>query len=199
MNCGMINLKPLVEYAERENPRGESLYGNSVPGKKYGKLAKSVTASIPNEQGFYLWGKYEKNGLWKNIYLGKAGYGRTAHLRARILEELKDERQFLWCSVFTRDQLLAKGKEFYPRMWKTYERHWLRAIAKAGTSHIVWVATPEIANPEVQNIEKDLIETMNPAANLMRAAPPSSLQPFTKDVIGCFRERIHEGRKDRNK
>jgi len=194
MKHGIVELKMLIEYVEMENPKGESLHGNSSAGRKYGKQAKSLTESIPEEQGFYLWGKYERNGLWKNIYLGKAGYGMTAHLRSRILEELKDERQFLWCSVFTEEQLFAKGQEFYRSMWKTYINHWRRAIAKAGTSHIVWVATPEVGGQEVPNIEKDLIETLNPTANLMRAAPPSSLQPFTRDIIACFRQEIHRSR-----
>jgi len=46
----------------------------------------------------------------------------------------------------------------------------------------------------VPDIEKDLIETLNPIANRLRAAPPSSLQPFTKEVIGCFRHEIHMNR-----
>lgn len=194
MKSGILDLHPLIKYVDEGDRVGKSLCGYSSSGREYGTLANDLTVSIPEDPGFYLWGSYAKNRLWKNIYLGKAGYGRMTHLRARILEELKDERQFLWCPFLTDEALFAKGKECYPRMWETYKNHWKRAIAKAGASHIIWASAPEVENSQVLDIEKDLIETMNPSANLKRPVPPSSLQPVTKEVIGFFRYEIHKNR-----
>ena len=153
--------------------------------------------TIGDFQGFYLWGKYGKNALWENIYLGKAGFGKTTHLRARILKELKDERQFLWRSIFDEEYLLKKGADLYPQMWVKYKKHWNRAISKAGASHIVWVASPSLEDRQVSDVEKDLIETLNPTANLMRAKPPSTLQPVTSEIISRFRHEIHTNRSPR--
>jgi hypothetical protein len=61
----------------------------------------------------------------------------------------------------------------------------------------VWAADPELPNAAVRNIESDLIETLNPRANLSRPVPPESLRTHTKDVIAEFRALIHAHRADR--
>jgi hypothetical protein len=191
---GTVHLNRLVVYVSEDDPDGDSLCASSHKGRAYGALAKEVSMTIGDCQGFYLWGRFENNSLWKNIYLGKAGFGKTTHLRARILEELKDERQFLWRSIFKEEDLLKRGAELYPEMWSKYKNHWNRAISKAGASHIVWVASPNLEDSQVFDVEKDLIETLNPTANLMRSKPPSTLQPVTSEIISRFRHEIHTNR-----
>lgn len=63
MKSGIVNLDVLVEYAKNDDPMGMSLRASSPSGRKFGELAKGVSTSILDEQGFYLWGTYKTNGL----------------------------------------------------------------------------------------------------------------------------------------
>jgi hypothetical protein len=193
METGCIQLSELYSYVKND-PKGHALHGNSKEGRKFGRLAKGIVGSIKNEHGFYLWGKYEANGLWRHIYLGKAGYGKTASLQARILEELKDEKAFLWRNTIDEETLLAIGKKHYPKMWYSYEKHWKRAFRKVGSTHIIWVTTPDLNNKDVEMVESDLIETINPIANYQRPTPKSELQDYTVKVIKSFKHHIHKNR-----
>ena len=181
LKSGMFSLQPLYEFLELEHDQ-TGLHGRSQEGRRYGKVAKRICQAIAATQGFYLWGRYEPNGLWRNIYLGKAGFGRTAHLRARIQEELKDERVCIWRAFVSVSTIEATGERNYPRMWHYYKKHMHRALKKAGTTHIVWVTDPQLKNSQVQNIESDLIETLSPSANMSRPVPPVTLQEHTKTI-----------------
>ena len=196
MKAGIITLDTLYEHA-LSDIGGSSIKGSSTSGREYGKKASELAKSIPASHGFYLWGKYEKNRLWRTIYLGKAGYGKTTSLQARIKEELKDERVFLWCgphSKLNEDALMRIGEKYYPTMWYKYRTHFSRAIQKSGATHIIWAVTSGIRNNEVTKIEADLIETMNPIANIQRPAPTSGLQDKTIEIIKMFKHQIHKYR-----
>lgn len=196
MESGIISLKPLYQFVLKHRD-ADALNGSTGVAKEYFSRANEVVESIPQTQGFYLWGYYAANGLWRNVYLGKAGFGRTAHLRSRVREELKDERCCLWRATLTVRQLLAAGGKHYPSMWHKYKAHWTRSLRKAGATHIAWVSDPSLSNGAVANIEADLIETLNPSGNVVRPAPPASLQSRTHDVILLLRRRIHENREGR--
>ena len=198
MSRGTIALKPLYELLKKEgNNVGLllQLSGRQAPGHAYTSACRMIaTPSIPDEQGFYLWGYYNRKRLWKNIYLGKAGLGKGASLRKRILEELKDERCFAFRPFKTEDELhkirirIHKGK---------YENHWKRALLKAATTHIIWVTVPHIENEDLIRIEADLIEALNPTANLMRPSPPAGVwQQDTQKIFGLLRKEIHKHRGD---
>ena len=126
--------------------------------------------------------------------MGKAGFGKRTNLYARILEELKDERAFAWRKVCSEKHLEGIRSRLHGRK---YEAIWKRALRKAGTTHIAWVADPELSNADVQNIESDLIETLNPRVNVCHPVPPKSLQEHTRSIVGAFREVIHHEREDR--
>ncbi len=198
MNSGRITLETLYEHA-LSDLRGRSIRGDSVMGRKYGKKVTELTESIPKSHGFYIWGKYEKNKLWRTIYLGKAGYGKTTSLQARIKEELKDEKIFIWHELhedLTKDKLMNIAEKHYPEMWYKYESHFSRSIRKSGTTHIIWSVTPGINNNEVSKVEADLIETMNPIENKQRPGPVSGLQNKTIEILKMFKHQIHMGRND---
>lgn len=190
---GSVCLRALYAYMEAD-PTGRSLHGSSKKGREYGKLVTAVASQVAEKQGFYLWGKYEKNGLWRNIYLGKAGFGKTANLQARIREELKDESFFLWHHVLDEQELFRIGEKHYPRMAKKYLAGWKRVIRKSGTTYIHWVDTPDLNNDDVRTVESDLIETMNPYANKVRPSPVSELQEKTINVIFALKSQIHSQR-----
>ena len=81
MHAGTLNLSTLYALASK-NVSGDAMHGNSVSGREYGKIVVNTTQTISELQGFYIWGKYESSRLWRTIYLGKAGFGKTASLRA---------------------------------------------------------------------------------------------------------------------
>lgn len=176
---------------------GESLSGPASA--KYTKLAVDAVKDVPDERGFYLWGTYERTGLWRNIYLGKAGFGKTANLRARILEELRDERCLFWSGVLGRDRILTIGAQSYPIMWTKYRRHWERSLRKSPDQlppprFVIWVSSPELTNAFVVTVEADLIETLNPVANSQRPAPKAVLQVNTLVILEALRREIHKAR-----
>ncbi len=194
MSQGIISLIGLYDFARECSGDATALAGNSTNGRHYARLCSDLVQLIDECQGFYLWGRYDKQKLWTNIYLGKAGFGRTAHLKNRILEELKDERVCLLRVAYSRDKLLEIRSRQHPGMWHSYEKHFKRALLKAGTTHITWVPTGHLSNDDVERIEADLIEAMNPTANIRRPAPPATLQEDTRDIFQRFRSCIHEGR-----
>lgn len=196
LHSGSISLKPLYEFVQSD-PRGEALDGRSPKGRIYFHRADDVSLSIAEVQGFYLWGYYERGGLWRNLYLGKAGFGKTAHLRSRIREELKDERCFLWgtgTTPISKQSVIESCRRHYPTV---SDKQWNRYLLKAGATHVVWVSDASLSNDTVGGIESDLIETLNPRANASRPAPHDSFQAHTREVIRRFRERIHENRDSR--
>lgn len=199
MYSDVASLEPVYRVI-RDAPNLDQLLrlsGRQAPGRTYTRKCDEITARLPETQGFYLWGCYDAKGLWKNIYLGKAGLGKAANLKKRIREELKDERCFAWRPFCTKQELLEVGEKIHSNMWRKYKRYWERALLKQATTHIVWVSTPTVSNKDVLRIEADLIESLNPSANIRRPAPPKDLQGDTRDVFGLFRQKIHEERGNR--
>jgi hypothetical protein len=199
MESGIISLEELYSFIRKEGPTGKALHGTSFEGRAYGKKAKEISSPISPKAGFYLWGKYDKKGFWKNVYIGKAGYGKTASLQARIREELKDERVFLWRNVLSKEHILELVNRYYPH--GKYNVGCNRMVdGREGTSHIIWVAVPELTNnKQVEDVENDLIETLNPKDNKKRPVPPHDLQGWTSKIVAEFRKQVHDHRKERFK
>lgn len=196
MNGDRLSLKKLYEFVDnhldnREAPRIE----RTKLGSDYTNLCRAITESVSELQGFYLWGCYSRRGgLWRNIYLGMAGFGKNKkNLRKRITEELIDERAFIWRFVYTADELMKIRRHIHGNR---YVREWHRSIRKAGTTHIVWVAAPALRQDRVRDVGADLIEALSPRANLQRHAPPGDLQGEAFEIFKTFRKLIHDGRKD---
>jgi hypothetical protein len=200
MEQGVLCLKPLYEFVDKYREERENVNGVLVPSayrsRKYGKQCNFIVspkekefARVPNEQGFYLWGFYNPQKFWINVYLGKAGKGKTANLNARLLEELKDERAFVWRNFMASKDEVVGFDPKYPAEVK-------RALHKAGSTHIFWVSAPEAdLKPEnVEPVENDLIEAMNPTANRRRITPSANLQQQAGKFLNAFREMIHSER-----
>ncbi|MFK8008008.1 MAG: hypothetical protein AB8H03_16745 [Saprospiraceae bacterium] len=197
----VIELKKLYDFVLKDK-KNEALEGRSKQGKEYGKLVKELTNPISENGGFYIWGSYTKKGLWNNIYIGKAGFSETTGLRARIKEELKDERSFIWLSKMNKKNILKLGAIKYPAMWeKKYKTNTERAFRKFNSTHIIWIAIKRSDKEEMEKdilkIESDLIETMNPIANRNRPKPYGDLQKITIEIIKRMKHHIHEKRGDK--
>ena len=189
-----ISLARLYEFAQEHRHDREALRieKRTGLGGDYTKLCEDITNGIGEEQGFYLWGYYDREGgLWRNVYLGMAGYGNKKSLKKRIKEELKDERACIWRHVYTPEELMEIRNDIHNGK---YAQGWKRAMRKAGTTHIVWVAAPEIESSKVRDVESDLIEALSPRANLQRHTPPGNLQGEAEKVFAAFRRIIHDSR-----
>jgi hypothetical protein len=195
---GMISLESLYAILMKDRSH-EGLLRKKQQRAEYGRKAEELCGGIADCPGFYLWGRYEPNGLWRNIYLGKAGRGKTTSLRARILKELKDERSALWISKpkVTIGTLDAAGEVNHGKMWPKYRNLLNRILRKAGATHIVWAADPAQDDSKVRDVESDLIELLSPSGNLNRPVPPHKLQDHTKEIVAEFRRLIHTNRKKR--
>lgn len=139
-----------------------------------------------------MWGCYDRKKYWHSIYLGKAGFGKTAHLRARISAELRDERWFIWRHVLSEEGILKMSDQIFSGR---YHKECERAMRKAGATHIIWVPAPRIENEEITRVEADLIEALNPKANIIRPTPPHNVQEEATQIFGAFRRTIHAARK----
>jgi hypothetical protein len=74
MQSGFISLSPIYDFL-RSNPDPKGLERGSPVRRGYGLAAKGICAEIAPAQDSYQCGQYEADGLWRNIYLGKAGFG----------------------------------------------------------------------------------------------------------------------------
>jgi len=201
MEGGMVCLKPIYDFIRnfvREHPDTRDQIAayrinvKSGSGKDYCDECREVLDDVPDKQGFYLWGFYNSSKFWINVYLGKAHKGKTAHLKDRLYKELTAERASIWREVNPDNATLLKiGQEIHPTMWREYESHWKRALHKVGSTHILWVATPDLTEGNVAPIESDLIEAMNPTGNRQRRMPSATLQQEAGKVFNSFREIIH--------
>jgi hypothetical protein len=187
---GMISLRDIASFVQKHREDEDALSFKTALGKEYARLCDSLTSAIDDAPGFYLWGRYDRK-YWHSIYLGKAGFGKAAGLKRRINEELKDELCCFWLTVRTPEQLHAIRDRIYPGR---YESHWKRAIEKKGATHIAWVPAPHLADQDIKPVEADLIEALDPKANIHRPIPPSSVQKEATRVFEQFRLAVHAGR-----
>lgn len=187
MSQGVIQLRGLLEFIDEQHANPEAYRRKlSALGSEYGKRCKSLVESVPEECGFYLWGYYDKKEFWINVYLGMAGKkpkGKTSHLRHRLLEELGDERAFAWRAFC--------AKETVAGMDPKYATEVERAFRKTGSTHIFWNSTPHLEGENIEPIEDDLIETMNPTGNRKRSKPDLTLREESEKVLNSFREMIN--------
>ena len=82
------------------------------------------------------------------------GQGRVQedkkNLRKRILEELKDERAFVWRYIYDVTEVLAICERIHDSRYT-----WERPPLKAGTTEIIWVPAPKLSDPEILMVEAD--------------------------------------------
>ena len=125
--------------------------------------------------------------------MGKAGFKRNGtNLRKRILEELKDERAFVWRALFSEAALQKMIRKMSEGKYNG-----IRSMRKAGSTAIIWVPVPEIPESDILQIESNLIEALNPLANQSRPTPKNTAQETAENVLIRFRRLIHENRPDR--
>jgi hypothetical protein len=194
-NGSVIRLGTLYDFARKHQKHAEDairLEGSRF-GRDYCRLCENLTKDVDERKGFYLWGVFDRKRYWHSIYLGKAGFGKTANLKNRICEELKDERPFLWRAFLDESQLFRIRDRIHPGRNYT----WRRQLKKWGATHIVWASAERVEDSAIRLIEADLIEALDPIANMQRPTPPSKHQRDAAAIFEMFRHHIHDVRHDK--
>lgn len=174
LQSGHISLSSLYEFvcgtadAFEGLRTGDRYTPTSSIGRSFGSLRTELCASIPYVRGVYFWGQLQA-GAWRTIYVGKTFEGRGSSLNKRISEELQNGRHILFRTTYLHEDVLEWEKPQYKKGAKL-------ALLKEGTSHIVWVATPELSSEEVTNLECGLIAKLDPPANCQKRAYHSSVE-----------------------
>jgi hypothetical protein len=191
MIAGIVFLGELYDFVEKHRKNEDALrIERTEIGKEYSALCHKITDSVAEYQGFYLYGRYDRRRYWRSIYLGIAkDTAKKNSLRKRILEELKDERAFIWRHVFSEQKLEGICQVIHQGKYS-----WRRPMLKAHTTEIVWASFPGLEGRDVRSIEADLIEALNPTANLVRPTPTKVPQPEATRVFEEFRKTIHSAR-----
>jgi hypothetical protein len=191
----VIPLRTLYEFAREHEGHAEDgiRLGRTRLGSYYCALCAKLTKDVDERKGFYLWGVFDRKRYWHNIYLGKAGFGKTSNLKERICEELKDERAFLWRAFLDESQLSKIRGSLHPGRNYT----WRRPLKKWGATHIVWASAEWVEDGAIRSIEADLIEALDPIANMQRPTPPSKHQRHAAAIFEMFRHHIHDARHDK--
>lgn len=193
MTSGIIDLTKLYEL-NKASGQFEILDTKSEAGKRFKKIKAGITTDISEKPGFYLWGNFNRDRFWTNIYLGKAGTGKITSLKYRITDELGEERAFIIQGKMT-DDLDGFCRKIFPKKWdESYKKVYDRAVRKHKANYIVWAEFDTNGNENIEEVENDLIETINPEANRKRATPPTNLREETIRILREFRHQIHEQR-----
>jgi hypothetical protein len=154
---------------------------------EYTKIVNSVVASIPANAGWYLWGRFNDVGFWETVYLGKSGNKKTSSLKARLKEELLDERAAFWATLY--------GSETTERQFQKIYKHkygpGTRSYRKRNIHFIVWVSATPITEEEVHSEEKILITLYRPAVNIQRVSYPPHT-PYTEKVLRAVDDTIYK-------
>lgn len=110
MKASVLSLRPIYQFVKKHDGFYANGRASSEARTHFYKLCRELTAELPDRPGFYLWGRYNQAAFWTSIYLGKAGFGKTACLRSRIEEELRDEKCCFWRIHVSEIYLLEGGR-----------------------------------------------------------------------------------------
>jgi len=181
LSSGMLSLRDIYRYLWSERPlESKDITGTAPISRRCGEIAADLSGDIEPAQGFHLWGRYEQNEHWQNLYVGMGGHCQRT-LRGEVKERLKDDRIAFWASLADPLKLLQQ-----PQMQK-YRKESKRALLRKSTTHIVWISSPDIPKDDMKTIKADLIECFNPDANIQRPAPNQTNQA----LVARIREEIH--------
>ena len=193
MTSGIIDLSSLYEFVRRIDNPYKILRVKTPEGLKYKNLVGNLMSEVSEKSGFYLWGQFDKKYFWTNIYLGKATLGKISSLRYRIRDEIGEERAFLLQAKMT-EELDKECRDIYPKKWDSYKNLYERALLKHKARYIIWAEFESSSVKDIEEIESDLIETINPESNKKRPTPPTHLRKETMSILNNFRKQIHKQR-----
>jgi len=195
LRSGLVSLRPLYEFLQADPEAGDWIGGHRYGVSTGPSRRRSVRRSLPARflplgtvrakwalaEPLPRQSRIRKDGPPPRTDLGGAE-GRTGlHLAGvRLRENAQSRRE----TEPPRDVARLREEHDEGSEEGRYNAHRLGR-------------RPELPEAAVRNIESDLIETFNPAANISRPVPPVSLQQHTKEIIAEFRSQIHGHRGER--
>lgn len=189
ISTGHFNLFNVFDFVASNPQMSSGKVGNL---KQYTTLINELVSSVPSDQaGWYLWGRFNDIGWWETIYLGKAGNKKTSSLRARLKEEMIDERIAFWAFVFGKEIAAKQHSKLYKGK---YDKHNTRSLRKTGTQFIVWLSASPITEKEIKEEETTLIDIYRPTTNAQRIRYPKKSK-ITEHVIRAIDKEIENIKK----
>ena len=184
---GHFGLHRLLEFATNNDTMEK---GYSPVQEAYLDLLKGLVANVPEWPGWYLWGRCDEMGQWETVYAGMTRRGKTSSLRARLREELRDEKVAIWSAIYGSEFALRQVHELYNGKW---DRENSRSALKSPSRIIVWAGVEEITPEEVARQEGFLINIFNPTANRQRQAKGSP-DNFTREIKSALEDELSRAR-----
>jgi hypothetical protein len=175
MNSGVIPFSRLFDYIKkhRDVPRKtESEF------EEFKKLYLSLVKDVGDVPGWYAWVRMGE-GHPKVIYIGQSQVRKTASLRARLKEEFLDEFIALWATIWDPEEVIEVLNKKYDGKYASNIR---RSARKAGSTHIVWFGREGLSDAELDGVEHDLIQKMNPPANRQHRQKPHPFSGLTVEA-----------------
>lgn len=190
----IIDLEPLYSHAAGDSEY-ISIKLKSGPGRVLSNLITNLVSIVPKLPGIYVWGHFDCAGDWKYDYVGKSWSGITSHLYARLLEEIKEERGFLWCGSrigVTESMLIERHLQNHPeRPGKNFSvNHITRAMRKRDATHIVVVAMEGMSNENIRALESNLIAMLKPRGNSQRGKQSPHHTELTDRVASILGQQV---------
>lgn len=203
MESLIIDLEHLYCHAERDKGC-ESLPLKTRNGRELGKKITKLFSGVQESAGIYVWYDSQNQNV---IYAGKSTKRKTSNLRARLVEELKEERAFLWAGKrigIGVDKIHSKWQEFYPDIQDKGggRRHIDRAIRKSNSTHVIVISLPAL-NEEPQiigSIEAHVIQhfKLQECGANARAETAAPEQDQTASKVIDLVEKAMEGIRDQS-
>jgi hypothetical protein len=180
INTGHFNIFNILKFVA-ENPTMPKR--NVGEWKNYAEIISDIVSNVPEDKpGWYLWGRFNEVGWWETIYLGKSGNKKTASLKARLREELSDERVAFWATIYGREVATKIAHKLYKGK---YTSNIQRSLRKSNTHFVIWLACSDLSEEEIVKEEGILIDVYRPANNAQRQEYPKQ-SSFTQKIIRAF-------------
>lgn len=184
MTSGYISLFPLFGFIAK-TPK---IVGGKNKGfRPYTRICRELTKDIPKENGWYFWGRFDKNSNWECLYIGKSEKTKkkSGSLYYRINYELMTERIAFWAHIVGEKKAFQDHHDAFDGRFDKGAR---RAIRKAGAHFIIWISKSKASPKEVRNEEKALIRYWKPLCN--KQIGNSVFTRKTKEICRLIKSKI---------
>src|SRR3989338_5953729 len=163
MDSGHISLFSIFKFIAKHL---SGMRWRNTQFRPYSSLCKKLTNSIPEQSGWYFWGRFDKNSKWECIYVGRSKHTEKGWgLHHRIIDEIKEERIAFWAYVVGDKKAFSDQSKAFDRKYDSSAK---RALKKKGTHFIIWVSDPTVTLEGVLAEESALVDYYKPLSNIQR-------------------------------
>jgi hypothetical protein len=185
MAAGNFSLLPIFDFAAH-NPMMPH-QGSGAVQSAYSKLLNRTIANVPELPGWYLWGKFNDDGSWNIIYLGKSEKRKTSSLHTRMYDQLREKFcPTIWAELYGSEPVLRQSHDAYPH--GRYDGGVRKSVGMIGVRFVIWVGVADDISEEViMRQEMALIKVWESSHNDVRrwrgdASPDALTEEISKIV-----------------